>query len=268
METCFESRSCQGNEMRVIRLHKICLYTHTHTHTCTLTHIIQAGDFVSWLYLGETNKPIRSAFIDHKENLESVLRQVGYCVRYAARRREGLLLVPHRVRKESHVWVRKMKKILEEELDIESFWDLREKLEKDSQGLIRELQRLDTDGILIDQDTLKMLEEASSDRTYTSTGHIVIARGSPKVLSEESSSSSSPHRFTYEFEKEVYERISIAILDTYESNAPDGVTTRRREFWKCRRVSDDHVVWFPKKSLFRAQGRGVGIQVEIGRLCL
>ena len=126
---------------------------------------VRVGDFISWLYVGHTNKPIRSAYIDHKEKLDSVLRQVGWNVRYAARQREGQLLVPHRVRKESHVWVRKMKKILEEELDIVDYIDLIERLDKDPDGLIRDLRRHDTDRVLIDRDTLKMLQEASSDRT-------------------------------------------------------------------------------------------------------
>lgn len=72
--------------------------------------------------------------------------------------------LPHRVRKESHVWVRKMTQILEEELDIDGYWDFVERLEKDPDGLLRDLRRHDTDQVLIDNDTLKMLKEASSDR--------------------------------------------------------------------------------------------------------
>ena len=226
---------------------------------------VRVGDFISWLYVGHTNKPIRSAYIDHKEKLDSVLRQVGWNVRYAARQREGQLLVPHRVRKESHAWVRKMKKILEEELNIVDHTDLIERLEKDPDGLIRDLRSHDTDQVLIDRDVLKMLQEASSDRTYSSTGHIVVARGPPSIRKHDDE---PRHRFMYEFEGKVYERIAIATMDTYESNAPDGVTTRSRVFWCCRRVSDGHTVWFPKKSLFRAQPRHVGIQIEIGRICL
>ena len=94
----------------------------------------------------------------------------------------------------------------------------------------------------------------------------MIVRSPPRICKHDDAE--PRHRFTYEFEGKVYERIAIATMETYESNAPDGVTTRNRVFWQCRRVSDGYTVWFPKKSLFRAQPRHVGIQIEIGRMCL